>query len=134
MVIIPGSEGELGVLPHHPPLLTTLGCGELRIKKGIAEDDFIVYGGVAEVRPGHIIVLADMAEPSNSADVLEAENARIRAKELLRAGVPDECNPTLLDELHRAELALKVALNVPTRRKLQIHRLECDHENNTDAS
>lgn len=126
MVIIPGSEGEIGVLPHHPPMLTTLGYGELRIKKQDCEDGFIVYGGIAEVRPGHVIVLADMAAPSYAADVLEAEKARLRAQNLLQVGVPDECRPTVLDELHRAELMLRVAKKLPASRKLRIQQLDED--------
>src|SRR5579864_3844652 len=124
MIIIPGSEGEIGVLPHHAPLLTTLGCGELRIKKGIAEESFIIFGGIAEIRPGHVIVLADMAESSYAADVAEAEKARTRVQELLRVGVPDECKPSLLEELHRAEVALRVARKLPVRRNIRIRTLE----------
>jgi len=128
IVIIPGSEGEIGVLPHHPPLLTTLGYGELRIKKGNAEEDFIIYGGIAEVRPGHVIVLADTAESSYSADVLEAEKARVRAQALLRDGLSDECMPTILDELHRAEVALRVARKLSARHKIRIHSVENNQE------
>jgi len=78
MVIVPGSEGEMGVLPHHAPVLTTMGYGELRVKKGNAEEDFMIYGGVVDIRPGHVIALADMAESSYAANVAEAERARAR--------------------------------------------------------
>jgi len=53
MVIVPGSEGEMGVLPHHAPVLTTMGFGELRVRKGNAEESFVIYGGVVDIRPGH---------------------------------------------------------------------------------
>src|SRR3972149_5224854 len=45
-VVAPGSQGELGILPHHAPLLTTLGLGELRIRKGGSEESFAIIGGV----------------------------------------------------------------------------------------
>ena len=45
MVVIPGIEGEMGVLPHHAPVLTTLGYGELTVRKGRAEEHFVIYGG-----------------------------------------------------------------------------------------
>ena len=62
MVIIPGSEGVMGVLPNHTPLLTTLSFGELRIVEGEDVVSFVVYGGVVEVRPHKVTVLADDAE------------------------------------------------------------------------
>ena len=52
MVLLPASEGEMGVLPHHAPVLTTLGFGELVIRKGGAEERFVIYGGVVDVRLG----------------------------------------------------------------------------------
>ncbi len=124
MVIIPGSEGEIGVFPHHPPLLTTLGYGELRIKKGVAEEDFIIYGGIAEVRPGYVIVLADTAESSYAADVAEAEKACARVQALLHAAAADEYKFLLLDELHRAEVALRVARKSPARHSIHIRTLD----------
>ena len=62
MVILPGSEGEMGILPHHAALLTTLNYGELRVRKGGAETSFIVYGGVAEVRRTEPPPRGDQAE------------------------------------------------------------------------
>lgn len=124
MVIVPGMEGAIGVLPHHPPLLTLLSYGELRIKKGAAEEDFIIFGGTAEIRPGNVIVLADMAESSYAADVAESEKARIRIQELLRVEVPPERKSTLTDELHRAELTLRVARKMSVRPKIRIRTLD----------
>ena len=51
-VVLPGAEGEMGVLPHHAPLLATLGVGELRIRKGAEEEAFAIVGGFVQVRPG----------------------------------------------------------------------------------
>src|SRR5580765_1714370 len=90
MVVIPGSEGEMGILPHHAALLSTLNYGELRIRKGGAEESFIVYGGVVEVRPDRVIVLADTAVSSYELDEAQAQQARQRAESLMQSGVPEE--------------------------------------------
>ena len=59
IVIAPGIEGELGILPHHTPLMTALKTGELRARKGSEEFLLSVNGGFMEVRPDRVIVLAD---------------------------------------------------------------------------
>ena len=61
-VVLPGSEGELGVLPHHAPLITTLGLGELRIRKSGYEDHFAIVGGFLQVRPDKVVVMAEEAD------------------------------------------------------------------------
>ena len=124
MVIVPGSEGEMGVLPHHAPVLTTMGYGELRVKKGNAEEDFMIYGGVVDIRPGHVIALADTAASSYTANVAEAENARARAQELMRTGVAPDRAATILDELRRAELMLRVSQKLAARRGPHIRSIE----------
>ena len=63
IVIVPAIEGEMGVLPNHAPVLTTLTFGELVVRKGAAEERFAVYGGVVDVRPDKVVVLADLADP-----------------------------------------------------------------------
>ena len=68
MVIVPGIDGELGILPHHTPLITALGAGELRIKKGGTEQSMLISGGFVEVRPDKVIVMADVAEHSDEID------------------------------------------------------------------
>ena len=83
MVIAPGFEGQLGILPHHTPLMTTLLPGELRIKKGSEEISLAISGGFLEVRPDRVIVLADAAERAEEIDVERAEAARRRARERL---------------------------------------------------
>ncbi len=83
MVIAPGFEGQLGILPHHTPLMTTLLPGELRIKKGSEEISLAISGGFLEVRPDRVIVLADAAERAEEIDVERAEAARKRAREKL---------------------------------------------------
>jgi F-type H+-transporting ATPase subunit epsilon len=126
MVIVPGSEGEMGILPHHAPILTTMGFGELRVKKGSAEEDFIIYGGIVEIRPDRVIALADIAESSYAVDVAKAEEARNNAQELIKTGPPAEQEATILHELRRAELAVKVSVKARNRGGLRIRSVEED--------
>ena len=104
MVIAHGAMGQLGILPHHTPLMTTLSPGELRIKRaGEKELSLVVSGGFLEVRPDRVIVLADAAERSEEIDVARAEEAKKRAEERLAKHV------TGLDA-EKAEAALRRAL------------------------
>lgn len=82
-VIAPGSLGELGILPHHAPLITALQPGELRVKADGGEDDFFVSGGFLEVHSDQVTVLADAAERDSEIDLERAEAARQRARERL---------------------------------------------------
>lgn len=83
LVVAPGSEGQLGILPHHTPLMTTLLPGEVRIKKGSEELLLAITGGFLEVRPDRVVILADAAERAEEIDVERAEAARKRARERL---------------------------------------------------
>ncbi len=85
MVIAPGIEGQLGILPHHAPLLTALTFGELQVKRGDEVESFAIGGGFMEVQPDHVVVLADTAERAEEIDLARAEAARRRAEERLRA-------------------------------------------------
>jgi F-type H+-transporting ATPase subunit epsilon len=82
-VIAPGVDGQLGILPHHAPLMTMLEPGELVVKKGSDEFYLAVSGGFMEVRPDRIIVLADAAERAEDIDAARAEEARKRAEKML---------------------------------------------------
>lgn len=115
MVILPGSEGVLGVLPRHTPLLTTLAFGELRVKKGGVEKVFAVYGGIVEVRPDKVMVLADMVESVDEIDLAEAEEARRRAQEMMAKGPPPDQVVLIAQELRRAELAVQVRRRTQSR-------------------
>lgn len=84
-VIAPGSIGELGVLPNHAPLVTSLGAGELRVKRENEDLPFFISGGFLEVRADVVTVLADAAERGDEIDLERAEAARARAEERLRA-------------------------------------------------
>jgi F-type H+-transporting ATPase subunit epsilon len=103
IVIAPGVEGELGILPQHTPLVTMLVPGELRVRRGGQEVSLFVSGGFLEVRPDKVVVLADTAERVEEIDVARAEEARRRAEERLRE------RPRDLDVV-RAELALRRSL------------------------
>ena len=117
-VVAPGAEGQLGILPHHAPLMTILQAGELLIKKGAQEDILAISGGFLEVRPDHVIVLADQAERAEEIDAARAEEARKRAEERLKqkgAGF-DEARAEAA--LRRAMVRLSVLEKIKTRRKV----------------
>lgn len=113
MVIVPGIDGELGILPHHTPLISALGVGELRIKKGGTEQSMLISGGFVEVRPDKVIVMADLAEHSDEIDEAKAVEARKRAEsELEQTSDPID--------IARVRAALQTALmreRIATRRR-----------------
>ena len=128
MVVVPGSEGEMGILPHHAPVLTTLAFGELIVRKGRAQESFAIYGGVVDIRPDRIVVLADLAESSYAIDAAEVEAARERAAKLMESGVPEEENRAAALALRRAELALRVQRKVQSRGSSILRIIEDDEE------
>src|SRR3954466_8385999 len=85
-VQLPGSEGELGVLPHHAPLVSMLGVGELRIRKGGAEESFAIAGGFLQVRPDRVVVMAETADLASEIDLEKAQEARREAEQALQGG------------------------------------------------
>jgi len=103
VVIAPGVEGQLGILPHHAPLMTTLQMGELRVRKGREELSLAISGGFLEVRPDRVIVLADAAERADEIDLARAEEAKRRAQEQLGRRTPEV-------DLAQAEAALRRSL------------------------
>ena len=84
-VVAPGGEGELGVLPQHAALMTTLLPGELRYSAAGTETYLAVTGGFMDVRGDHVVVLADAAEHVHEIDLARAEEAMQRAQERLQA-------------------------------------------------
>lgn len=109
MVIVPGADGVLGILPSHAPLITTLTAGELRIKKGTTEQSIVVFGGFAEITPNKVVILADTAERAEEIDVARAEAARKRAEDAV-ANVKDAVELASAEAaLRRAVVRLKVA-------------------------
>jgi F-type H+-transporting ATPase subunit epsilon len=110
MVIAPGVQGYLGILPHHAPLMTMLQPGELRVKKEGEEISLVVSGGFLEVRPDKIVVLADAAERAEEIDIARAEAAKKRAEERLKSrGEPGVDYLRAEAALHRSLARIKVA-------------------------
>jgi F-type H+-transporting ATPase subunit epsilon len=105
MVIAPGTEGEMGVLPRHAPLITSLNEGVMRVKHlGGAEEVLAIHGGFMEVLPDRVMVLADTAERAEEIDIARAEEARKRAEELMK-----QARETKVDYA-RAEASLRRSL------------------------
>ncbi len=119
-VIAPGVEGQLGILPHHAPLMTTLQAGELRLKRGGDEDSLAISGGFLEVRPDRVIILADTAERAEEIDTARAEAAKQRAEQRLaeRRATPGLDEARCEAALRRAMARLTVADKIKRRRKL----------------
>nr|ALS90882.1 ATP_synt_epsi: ATP synthase F1, epsilon [uncultured bacterium] len=112
MVVAPSVDGEVGILPHHAPLLTVLQIGELRVKKGADEQSIVVSGGFMEVLNDKVTILADVAERAEEVDIASAEQARARAQEALASGVSGD--------LMAAQAALRLAslrMRIGTRRR-----------------
>ena len=100
MVIAPGADGTLGILPRHAPLVSLLAMGEMRVRKGSHEDSLAVFGGFIEVAHNQVRVLADLAERAEEIDIARAEEARRRAETRLSQRQTDI-------DFTRAELALR---------------------------
>ena len=118
MVIAPGIEGQLGILPHHTPLMTMLQAGELRVKNDGEEVSMAISGGFLEVRPDKVVILADAAERADEIDVARAEEAKRRAQErLVDKNVPGVDATRAEAALRRSLARLKVAEAVKRRRR-----------------
>jgi F-type H+-transporting ATPase subunit epsilon len=102
-VVVPGSEGYLGVLPGHTPLLAMLKVGELWFRIGQQKQFLAIAGGFVEVLPDRVTVLADIAERAHDIDVARAEAARKRAEERL-------ARPPVDVDIERARIALLKSL------------------------
>jgi F-type H+-transporting ATPase subunit epsilon len=118
IIIAPGMEGQLGILPHHAPLMTILQAGELVVRRGGQEDILAISGGFLEVRPDRVIILADSAERAEEIDMERAEAAKKRAEERLKEK-PTEVDMNRVEaSLRRAIARLNVADKMKRRRKL----------------
>jgi F-type H+-transporting ATPase subunit epsilon len=111
VVVLPGSDGEMGILPNHAPLLSTLKYGICKVRSGGDEEFFAIAGGVVEVQPDLITVLANAAENVEEIDIARAEAAQQRAEEMLKHGPPPETDAYLAMEaaLKRSNLRLEAA-------------------------
>ena len=110
IVIAPGSEGELGILPRHAALMTTLQPGALRARIGVAEIDLAIGGGFLEVRDNRVLVLADSAERAEEIDIERARAAEERARQLLAERSTQTVDLLQVEgALRRSQIRLKVA-------------------------
>lgn len=120
IVIAPGSEGEMGILPNHAPIIAALNYGELIVRQGSVSEAFAIGGGVLQVAHNKVVVLADSAENAEEIDVARAEEARQKAERSMREGVAeDEAQLAALEAaVKRASLRIKVARkHRPERRR-----------------
>jgi F-type H+-transporting ATPase subunit epsilon len=108
-VIASGIEGELGILPHHAPLMTMLKPGELLIRKDGNETYMVVSGGFLEIRPDKVIVLADACERAEEIDITRAEEAKHRAEDRLKTHPPGIDMARAQAALLRSLVRLRVA-------------------------
>ena len=116
-LIAPGMEGQLGILPHHAPLMTILQAGELVVRRGSEEDIMAISGGFLEVRPDRVIILADSAERAEEIDMERAEAAKKRAEERLAEKAVEMDITRVEASLRRAMARLSVAEKMQRRRR-----------------
>jgi F-type H+-transporting ATPase subunit epsilon len=110
MVLVPGIEGEMGILPHHTPLVSLLGVGELTIRKGGQEELFAIAGGFLQVRPDKVVVMAETADLDSDIDLEKAKAARDEATRALESGYVEGADLSAARaELQRALLRIRVA-------------------------
>ena len=112
-----GVEGQLGILPHHAPLMTMLQPGDLLIRKDKEEEFFAISGGFLEVRPDKVIILADACERADEIDLARAEEAKKRAQETMKAA-PLSADAAVAEAALRRSIARLKAAERRKRRPL----------------
>jgi F-type H+-transporting ATPase subunit epsilon len=105
----PGLAGELGVLPHHIPLMTPLRTGEVMVRNDNREEYLFVAGGFLEVLPDKVVILADAAERAEDIDEARAEESKRRAQQLLEQSKDDVAGAEAAAALERALFRLRIA-------------------------
>jgi len=109
-VQVPGSEGEMGILPHHAPLVSMLGIGELVIRTGGAEELFAIAGGFVQVRPDKVVVMAETADMASEIDLERAQEARREAERAIETGYNEPADLAVARaQLQQALLRIRVA-------------------------
>jgi F-type H+-transporting ATPase subunit epsilon len=111
-----GVEGQLGILPHHAPLMTMLQPGDLVIRKGSHEELLTISGGFLEVRPDKVVILADACERAEEIDVARAEAAKQRAQEVLKTAVTGIDSAAAEASLRRSLARLRTVEKVRRKR------------------
>lgn len=120
LVNLPGSEGRMGILPNHAALLTTLGFGEVMIRRSDDKEEyFAIGGGFAEIQPHKVVVLADSAEHADEIDTARAENAREKAQKLMKEGIQE--GPEKYAQIQAALMRAQVRVDVSMRRSNKRH-------------
>ena len=112
---MPGIEGRMGILPNHSPLLTVLDFGDVITRTNGEEEYFAICGGVAEVQPDKVIILADSAEHADEIDEERASEARGRAEKAMEEGVPGD--PVAYQMIEAALRRAQLRVDVSRRRK-----------------
>jgi F-type H+-transporting ATPase subunit epsilon len=109
-VQVPGSEGEMGILPHHAPLVSMLGIGELVIRAGGNEELFAIAGGFVQVRPDKVVVMAETADMASEIDLERAQEARREAERAIETGYHEPADLAVARaQLQQALLRIRVA-------------------------
>ncbi len=116
LILAWGVGGQLGILPHHAPLMTMLQPGDLVIRKGSHEEFLTISGGFLEVRPDKVVILADACERAEEIDVARAEAAKQRAQEALKTA-PTELDAAAAEASLRRSLARIKAVEKIRRRR-----------------
>ena len=122
-VQIPGSEGYLGILPGHTPLLTSLKVGQFWYRKGTEKFYLSIAFGFAEILPDRVRVLADIAERAEEIDVRRAEAEKHRAEEAIQAASLRKDQVQMEHDLERARASLMKAmirLQVATKSRMRM--------------
>ncbi len=111
MVVLPGRDGQMGILPHHAPVLTLMDYGVITVRTKAGDQHFTVAGGIAEVQPDQVTILADAAENVEEIDIDRAMQARKRAEESLKQATPvdEDRYLTVQAALKRSNLRLEAA-------------------------
>jgi len=108
-VLIPGRNGYLAILPHHAPLITELGAGEINYRRDGQVYRFSVAWGFAEVLPDRVTVLAETVERAGEINVSRAQDDLRQAEESLRSANTEEASTTANAKIRRAQARIEVA-------------------------
>ncbi len=119
MVTVPGGGGEMGILPHHAPVLSTLKAGELHVKTAGQTQEFAIGGGFIDIHNNRVIILADSAERADEIDLARAEAARMRAQDMLKNPPPNKEDLIKLENSYRKSM---VRMKIAQRRTTTTHR------------
>ena len=122
MVVLPGAAGQMGILPHHSPLLTVLNFGIITVKVNGVEENFTVAGGIAEVQPDQVTVLADAAENVKEIDEERALKAQQKAEERLKETITEDTDRYLktMTALKKSNLRLQAVKKYRSTHKTEL--------------